>query len=161
MDVKFLGRYAVKEVTDPDEKRAFSRSILEELKAWFEVDKNREKFIAESAEQIFIAGFKGDEAVGFLTLKETGKATVELAVMGVKPEYHRSGIGRELVLKAKEIAKDMGYKFMQVKTVAMGMYEDYDRTNRFYQGVGFEEFEVLPELWDEANPCQIYVMYLG
>ena len=25
---------------------------------------------------------------------------------------------------------------------------------------GFQEFEVLP-LWDEANPCQVYVMYLG
>ena len=49
---------------------------------------------------------------------------------------------------------------MQVKTVKMGVYEDYDRTNRFYLSVGFRELEVLP-LWDEANPCQVYVMYIG
>lgn len=24
----------------------------------------------------------------------------------------------------------------------------------------FKEFEVFPTLWDEANPCQIYVMAL-
>lgn len=49
---------------------------------------------------------------------------------------------------------------MQVKTVKMGMYEDYDRTNRFYLSLGFKELEVLP-LWDEANPCQVYIMYIG
>ncbi|HAF26305.1 MAG TPA: GNAT family N-acetyltransferase, partial [Lachnospiraceae bacterium] len=26
--------------------------------------------------------------------------------------------------------------------------------------VGFKEFEVFPDLWDEANPCQVYVMSL-
>ena len=49
---------------------------------------------------------------------------------------------------------------MQVKTVKMGMYEDYDRTNLFYISCGFKELEVFPDLWDEANPCQIYVMSL-
>ena len=45
-------------------------------------------------------------------------------------------------------------------TVKMGMYDDYDRTNMFYKAVGFKEFEVFPMLWDEANPCQIYIMAL-
>ena len=40
----------------------------------------------------------------------------------------------------------------------MGRYEAYDRTNRFYRALGFKEFEVIPELWGESNPCQIYVM---
>ena len=26
--------------------------------------------------------------------------------------------------------------------------------------LGFKEFEVFPTLWDEWNPCQIYVMAL-
>ena len=53
-----------------------------------------------------------------------------------------------------------GYSFLQVKTVQMGKYEDYDRTNRFYISLGFKEFEVFPLLWDELNPCQVYVMSL-
>ena len=42
----------------------------------------------------------------------------------------------------------------------MGMYKDYDCTNRFYISLGFKEFEVIYTLWDENNPCQIYVMAL-
>ena len=76
------------------------------------------------------------------------------------PECHRKGYGRKLVEAAKQIAVEKGYSFLQVKTVQMGRYEEYDRTNRFYLALGFKEFEVFPTLWDERNPCQIYVMSL-
>ena len=150
----------IKQVNDIDEKLAVSRRLLESLTEWFEVEESRENYIAESAEQPFFAAYEGDLPVGFITLKETGKDTVELAVMGVSKEVHRHGIGRELFKAAREYASRQGYSFMQVKTVKMGVYEDYDRTNRFYLSVGFRELEVLP-LWDEANPCQVYVMYIG
>ena len=80
--------------------------------------------------------------------------------MGVMKSCHRNGVGKALVEAAKETAKSAGYSFMQVKTVQMGKYEDYDRTNLFYLGCGFKEFEVFPLYWDEENPCQIYVMAL-
>ena len=150
----------IEQITDADSKKAIARKILEALRGWFEVDESREKYIAESADRIFLAAREGDEYVGFLCLKETGKDTVELAVMGVLKEYHRRGLGRELFEAAKEIAVEKGYSFMQVKTVQMGVYEDYDITNRFYQSCGFREFEVIKELWGEENPCQIYVMSL-
>ncbi|MDE7212694.1 MAG: hypothetical protein K2O03_14790 [Lachnospiraceae bacterium] len=41
-----------------------------------------------------------------------------------------------------------------------GHYAEYDRTNEFYQAMGFREFECLPSLWDERNPCQVYVKYI-
>lgn len=80
--------------------------------------------------------------------------------MGVLKEYHRNGLGRAIFEEAKKTAVEEGYSFMQVKTVKMGVYEDYDITNRFYLSMGFEEFEVFEEYWDKDNPCQIYVMYL-
>ena len=61
---------------------------------------------------------------------------------------------------ANAAASACGYSFMQVKTVQMGRCEEDDRTNRFYISMGFKEFEVFPTLWDERNPCQIYVMTL-
>ncbi len=148
------------QVNDKNEKKTIARKVLESLKEWFEVDENREKYIEDSAGWTFLAAEEDGEYVGFLCLKETGKDTVELAVMGVLKDRHRHGEGRQLVEKAKEIAAAEGYSFMQVKTVQMGMYEDYDRTNLFYIGCGFKEFEVFPLLWDEANPCQIYAMSL-
>ncbi|MBO4336764.1 MAG: GNAT family N-acetyltransferase [Lachnospiraceae bacterium] len=147
-------------ITDKNEKQKIARKILEALTDWFEVEESREQYIRESADRIFIAAKEDDEYVGFLCLKETGRDTIELAVMGVLKSCHRKGIGRALFEEAKKTAKQEGYSFFQVKTVRMGMYEDYDQTNRFYLSCGFKEFEVLPDLWDEANPCQIYVMAL-
>ena len=80
--------------------------------------------------------------------------------MGVLREYHRRGLGRALFEAARKAAVEKGYSFMQVKTVKMGVYEDYDVTNRFYLSLGFKEFEVIEALWGEENPCQIYVMSL-
>lgn len=148
---------------DPEEKKKAARSILEALPDWFGIEESREEYISSSAELPFFCAIdeeKDGMPVGFLCLMETGNATVELHVMGVMKEYHRGGIGRRLFEEAKNYAKQAGYSFFQVKTVQMGKYEDYDRTNLFYQSVGFKEFEVFPTLWDEANPCQIYVMAL-
>ena len=147
-------------ILDKKEKQKIARQILEALPEWFEVEEGREEYIAACVDWIFIADKEDDAYAGFLCLKETGNATVELAVMGVKKDYHRKGIGKQLVEKAKEIAGEEGYSFMQVKTVQLGKYEDYDRTNHFYIACGFKEFEVFPLLWDEDNPCQVYVMSL-
>lgn len=150
----------IKEITDMNEKRTIARAILEALPDWFGIPEAREQYIADSASQLCFAAFSGDKPMGFLCLKETGKDTVELAVMGVLPECHRQGIGSRLFAAAKARAGALGYAFLQVKTVQMGRYAEYDRTNRFYRSLGFKEFEVFPELWDPWNPCQIYVMAL-
>ena len=150
----------IEQILDKAEKRAVSRKILEALNDWFELEESREQYIAESADWIFLAAKEDGEPVGFLCLKETGKATAEVAVMGVLKSCQRGGIGRQLMDRAKEIAAAEGYSFLQVKTVQMGKYADYDKTNLFYLSCGFQEFEVFPTLWDEENPCQVYVMSL-
>lgn len=148
----------IKRSTDDLEKQSVTRLILEALPDWFGIPEAREEYIAESIDKIFFCAYIDDNPVGFLYLKETGNATVELCVMGVLLEYHRTGIGRKLFRSAMHAAKEKGYSFVQVKTVQMGKYEEYDRTNRFYLSLGFKEFEMFPTLWDEQNPCQIYIM---
>ena len=164
----------IRRVTDDGERQRAARWILEALPDWFGIPEAREEYISESRAKIFFCAYRQEQRlavsvnhffplyqpIGFLYLKETGKATVELAVMGVLKEYHRQGIGKELFRQAKAAALALGYSFMQVKTVQMGRYEDYDRTNLFYLSLGFQEFEVFPTLWDECNPCQVYVMAL-
>ncbi|MDY2711856.1 MAG: GNAT family N-acetyltransferase [Candidatus Faecivivens sp.] len=148
-------------ITDSCEKMRIAREILEALPEWFGLPEARENYIKNSADQPFFT-FRAEsgEELGFLTLAPTGKDTVELAVMGVKKEHHREGIGRALFLAAKTAAREAGFSFLQVKTVRMGVYPEYDATNRFYLALGFKEFEMMPELWGEENPCQIYVMSL-
>lgn len=150
----------IKLIEDYEDKQKIARQILEALPEWFGIEESRENYIKESTDQLFFAALDENQATGFLCLKETSKDTLELSVMGVLKEYHRRGIGKELFLNAKKFASKNGYSFLQVKTVQMGHYEEYDNTNRFYLSLGFKEFEVFPALWDEWNPCQIYIMSL-
>ena len=145
-------------VESKSEKSKIARTVLESLTDWFGVAEYREKYIADSVNWTFFCADTESGPAGFLCLKETGAATAELAVMGVVPQYHYSGVGTALFAAAKEKAHDMGYEFIQVKTVREGIYKEYDVTNAFYRSLGFKEFECMPEYWDEWNPCQIYVM---
>lgn len=150
----------IREITTAGEKQRIARLVLEALPDWFGIPEAREDYIEKSAGQPFFAAFDRERAIGFLCLEKTGKDTAELYVMGVLKEYHRHGVGKALFAAAKRRAKELGYSFLQVKTVQMGKYPEYDATNRFYLALGFCEFEVFPTLWDEWNPCQIYVMSL-
>ena len=151
----------IRAITDGAERQQIARTILEALPDWFGNVESREDYIRESADLPFFAAYEGNDPVGFLCLKETGRDTAEIHVMGVLPKWHRKGAGRVLFRAARDAAKRKGYSFLQVKTVQMGTYDDYDDTNRFYRALGFKEFEVFPLLWDEANPCQVYVMSLA
>ena len=151
----------IEQIQDSREKERIARRVLESLPEWFGIAESREEYIRESVDQPFFACYADGQAAGFLCLKETGKATAELAVMGIMPAFHRRGLGRALFDWAKAYAQARGYSFLQVKTVQMGRYEIYDRTNKFYLSLGFQEFEVFPTLWDAHNPCQVYVMAIG
>ena len=148
------------QVENNKEKEMISRTILEALPDWFGLPEAREEYIVNSVNQQFFAAVKEEKTIGFLCLKQTGKDTVEVSVMGVLKEFHRHGIGRKLFMKAREKAIKDGFSFIQVKTVQMGQYDNYDNTNKFYISLGFKEFETFPTLWDEWNPCQVYVMAL-
>ena len=149
-----------KTITDKAEKRRIARSVLVALPDWFGNTEARDNYICDCMDLPFYAAFDEDRPVGFICMKETGKDTAEIHVMGVLQDYHRKGIGKKLFEKAKSASIQFGYSFLQVKTVQMGRYEDYDKTNLFYRALGFKEFEVFPSLWDEANLCQVYVMSL-
>lgn len=150
----------IKQIENGSQKEQIARRILEDLPDWFGLEQSRETYIRESKDQSFFTAVENGKTLGFLCLKETGKDTLELSVMGVLKEYHHRGIGRKLFETARSFAKEKGYSFLQVKTVQMGHYREYDATNAFYLSLGFKELEVFPTLWDPWNPCQIYVMAL-
>ncbi len=150
----------VQSIDSPDRRAAIARQVLEALPDWFGIPESREAYIRDSRTRPFWADLEGDTVRGFLSLKETSPCAAELAVMGVLPEYHRQGIGRALFAAFRQYALDRGCLFLQVKTVQEGRYPAYDGTNAFYRSLGFRELECFPTLWDEANPCQLYVMAL-
>jgi len=120
------------------EKRNIARTILESLPDWFGIPESTEEYIVGSNGRPFFCAYADNAPIGFLYLKETGRHTMELAVMGVRQDYHRQGIGRELFEQAKNEAKQLGYSkpfrwadmmFMMIPTV-------------FILSLGFKELEV-------------------
>ncbi len=108
-----------------------------------------------------MACYADNEVAGFIVLNATSKDTADIFVMGIKKKFHRMGIGTKLNTEFENMAKNLGYSYSQVKTVKMGHYKEYDITNEFYIAMGYKELECFPTLWDEWNPCQIYIKYLG
>lgn len=147
-------------IENETEKKLIAEDVLKRLPDWFGLPESTQTYIEDSGSMPFWAWKEDGNAQGFIALKETSPYAAEIYVMGVLPEKHRSGIGKALVAALEEYAKEKGYSFLQVKTVQTGHYEEYDRTNAFYQRMGFQELECLPTLWDEWNPCQIYIKAL-
>lgn len=151
----------IKEIVDIKEKEKISREILNDLPEWFGMPESTEEYITDSQDKPFIACFMDKEAVGFVVLNATSVDCADIFVMGIKKNYHRMGIGTKLNYAYEELAKKLGYTYSQVKTVQSGHYKEYDITNNFYKSVGYKELEVFPTLWDEWNPCQVYIKYIG
>ncbi|NLI53153.1 MAG: GNAT family N-acetyltransferase [Clostridiales bacterium] len=151
---------AVRAVSAAAEKSAIAREVLLDLPEWFGVPEYTQEYITACAALPFWTYEIDGEAVGFIARKETGSVAAELFVMGVKKAHHRNGIGRTLFGAMREDAKARGYQFLQVKTVDEGHYKEYDDTRLFYESLGFQKLEVLPDLWDAHNPCLIMVMYI-
>ncbi len=149
-------------ITDRAEKERIAASILSDLPNWFGLPASIQRYISESLDKPLWA-FLGEDSSpkGFIVLKETSESTAEIYVMGVLREYHHRGIGTALWQSFLAYAKEYGYEYIQVKTVQTGRCREYDLANRFYQSLGFRELEVFPTLWDERNPCQVYVKYIG
>ena len=147
----------VKEIYDKHLKEVIATKVLHDLPEWFGIPEYTKDYIQKSIDMPFFAAYEGDEVVGFVTLKETSTYTAEIYCMGVIKRAHRKGYGQLLLKFFESYAKKNHYKMLQVKTVEEGKYEIYDRTNAFYRACGFLELEVFPKLWDEWNPCQIFV----
>ncbi|SHO51602.1 GNAT family N-acetyltransferase [Anaerocolumna xylanovorans] len=145
-------------IEDEKQKELISSTILSDLPDWFGLPDSTAEYIRCSKELPFWAEIENDTAKGFITLKETSSYTAEIYVMGVRKAVHKNGIGKKLFDAFYSYAKEHGYSFIQVKTVEEGHYDEYDRTIQFYKKLGFKELECFPTLWDEWNPCQIYIM---
>ena len=150
------------QISDPDKKSEICRRILADLPEWFGVPESVEDYIRDVREMPFLAAMSSGEAVAFLALCEHNPHTAEVWVMGVMQEYHRQGLGRELILEAEALCRDAGRSFLTVKTRDDGgVYEPYARTLAFYRAAGFLPLQMLEGYWDEDNPCLMLAKWVG
>jgi ribosomal protein S18 acetylase RimI-like enzyme len=87
----------------------------------------------------------GDEIRGFLSFAET-EDDVIIVTLGILPEYQNSGIGRSLIEKVEAEARSLGKPRLRVSTS-----NDDLPALAFYQSVGFQIYEVKPDVIAEKH----------
>src|SRR5688572_14612027 len=88
----------------------------------------------------FVAERHG-KVVGFITLY-VAEGKLNIGWLGVRPDLHRQGIGRLLLDKAEEVARQLGVLVLALYTLGDGVdYEPYERTRRFYFANGFQVYQ--------------------
>ena len=148
----------IRKIENGAQKSDICAHILHSLPRWFGNEEAVLDYIDKVRDTPFCAVYNGAEAVGFVALKEHNAHTAEIMVMGVLPEYHRQGLGRQLVYWCEEYCRATGKKFLTVKTLdGSRASESYEKTRLFYQGMGFIPLEVFPMFWDADNPCLFLV----
>ncbi|MGH6956410.1 MAG: GNAT family N-acetyltransferase [Caulobacteraceae bacterium] len=142
----------------PSGSGAVCQSILAELPEWFGIPASNADY-ARMADQgpAFVAEADG-RTVGILVLKPHFEATVEVYLLAVRPQWHRSGVGGALIERARQFALSRGAAYLTVKTRGPSApYEPYERTRAFYQAKGFVALEEFIEIWGPENPCLFMV----
>lgn len=140
---------------------AHCEPILRALPQWFGMESALAQYVKDvEAMPTFLAKVQ-EIVVGFLTIKHHNEYAAELYVMGIRPEFNRMGIGRELVERAEVYLKQNKVEFLQVKTLGPSRRnEAYERTRAFYMALGFRPLEEFKNLWNPENPCLVMIKCL-
>lgn len=132
MDI-LLKSYPIKLVRDGESKSNITDSLLRQLPEWFGVEGSIIEYVDNVKDTIFYVAFDNDNPIGFLSLKFNNKYTSEVYVMGITKEYHKIGIGRQLIEKSVVYSRENGYKLLMVKTLGESHQDKhYKKTREFY-----------------------------
>ena len=152
----------IKEIHCAKEKAHICDEILRGLPAWFGIEASIVDYTNQVQSLPFYGAFDGEKPVGFVAVKEHTPAAAEICVMGILEDYHRRGIGKQLIVCSEAYCRERGMSFLTVKTLdASRTCESYGKTRAFYLSAGFLPLEVFPLLWDAENPCLFLAKYLG
>lgn len=148
---------------DPLQRAAICRDILATLPDWFGTPEAVENYIVEAAAlPMLVAREEDGTALGFATITVESADTIELHLIAIRPEAHRCGIGRLLLDGAEALARQGGYAFLSVKTLAPAVEDkNYAATRAFYAAMGFEPHEERPDVWGPDTPCLLMRKRLG
>lgn len=146
------------EIFLPEERSEICGSILRSLPRWFGIPESIGEYVELCRELSVFAIREEGRAVAFAALKRHNPWAAEVAVMGVREDCHRRGLGRQLIERCVSRCREEGIEYLQVKTLDGSCpNEDYARTRAFYFAMGFRPLQCFPDYWDEQNPCLVMV----
>jgi GNAT superfamily N-acetyltransferase len=99
----------IAEIVDAEQKSSAVAEIIKTLPEWFGIPESNERYVREAAtKDVFAAYDDLNQPVGLIALRYHFQRTAEIWWMGVKPAYHRRGMGTPLFQAAKSKARQKG-----------------------------------------------------
>lgn len=151
--------YSIVEVSSA--KGSICGAVLATLPDWFGIEAANAAYVRDVEDMAMFAAFDDSDPIGFLALRQHSPEVFENHVLGVRPEFHRRGVGRALMTRAEDHATSRAARLLTVKTLASSHPDPYyAQTRRFYRAMGFFAVEELPTLWNPENPCLLMAKIL-
>lgn len=111
------------------------------LPEWFDERARSTSIPIDIKHQHGFVAKRQDKVVGFITLY-VAEGKLNIGWLGVQHDLHRQGIGRLLLAKAEEMARQFGVPELALYTLGDAVdYEPYERTRRFYFANGFHVYQ--------------------
>lgn len=152
--------WTVLEITDPDERRHICAEITATLPNWFGLpDANARYIEGVATKAAFVVRDNAGDVIAMLSLNHPYPTNADIYWVGVRPEYHRKGIGGALLAAAVARARELGCETMTVETLSdKDPDPGYARTREYYTAMSFRPlFELRPH--GDNNPL-VYMMKL-
>lgn len=141
------------------DKGNICREIMSELTEWFSEPGVIEACAEAIESQPMFGCVDRNKVAGFVAMRSHPPDAMEILVIATRRAYHRSGVGKRLLVAAENCARTAGCKILTVKTLAPRGKDEpqYDATRAFYDRNGFIRAEIFPTLWGEDHPCLFFV----
>jgi len=142
--------FSIRPLQTAEDATAFRTLNEEWITRFFTLEGNDETVLGNPREEIIARGGKilmahvSGRAVGCVALVRTGGDLGSLAKMAVSPEMQGRGIGRALLVRAIEQARDMG-----LRTLTLGSNTQLKSAIHLYESLGFVHLPV--EQWPESR----------
>jgi len=151
----------IKEIKDPQEKEVITEEVLRDLPEWFGIEEAIVEYVHGVKNKTFFAAFDKNNPVGFYCIRQENDSVLDLYVLGIKRSHHRKGMGKSLQAHVEAYAKEKGYEYLMVLTLAKKAYDEaYLKTRKFYLDMGFIDFYENDEIFSKDDPCQIMMKKL-
>lgn len=116
-------------------------AVAQALPDWFDEDARRRAIPVDLRFQDVFIAVEDDEVVGFITLY-VAEGRVNIGWMGVRPDFHRQGVGAALLNAAERYCRERGINELATYTLGEGVdYAPYDHTRAFYFAEGFSIYQ--------------------
>lgn len=130
--------------------------LVERLPQWFDQRAREIAIPIDLKHQEGFVALINNDVVGFTTYY-VAEGRLIIGWMGVAPEYHRQGIGNQLLEALNKVGKSFGIEEIATYTLGEGVdYPPYAHTREFYFRCGFEIYQ-RSKTDNEACPEEIRI----